>query len=549
MLEDSRDELGALPLVENALLTLWQKREGNRLSGDEYRGQNGIAGMLSTQADTLLARIEAGVPQGRQAALELLLRLTRINDQGRHTRERITRKEAVRIAGNGNDVNGELVVRMLSGERALGALGATHNAALRLIATSREELIADGTEQGTTGTEQKDEQYVDLIHETLIRARGKDKNTGKPIGYWPTLYDYIDRNRDRELARRLKKTEIGIETRRLQRRLSEQFDRWRQSRGLGRWWRLAGSRDLWRYRRMALPKQSPEGRFLALSRRVTAVHFGLLALVGGVFAEAAWWKNENSLPLSYIVQRPLWMLGYNKPLPAMVDIKPGTFTMGCKPGHDEVGDAKCGDDDRAHEVTLTKPFEIGANEVTFSEYDYYVWDQGGGKGKELVYPFDGGWGRDSRPGINVSWKDAKGYAEWLGKKKGKRCRLPTEAEWEYAARAGTDTAFWWGPQFDKDKANCAGDKPVPVNSFPKNRWDLRNTAGNVYEWVEDWYAAYPSEPVTDPPGPPEGRSRVLRGGSWNLYPQGCRAAGRYSFGPDFRYHIIGFRVCCSSPIE
>jgi formylglycine-generating enzyme required for sulfatase activity len=517
MLEDSRDELGALPLVENALLTLWQKREGNRLSGDEYRRQSGIAGMLSTQADALLARIEAEVPKGRQAALELLLRLTRINDEGRHTRQRITRQEAVMIAGDGNEAGGERVVQLLSGERTLDGRSTQHAGALRLITTHGE--------QG--------EQYVDLIHETLIRARGKDEKTGKLIGYWPTLYDYVEKNRDRDIHRQ---------------QLKFQTEQWSQSRGLGRFTNLAGWRDLRRYRRLRVRKGSDEGRFLGWSRWKPVPLLVLLFASVGVFGEAAWWANENRLPPSYILQKPLWMLGY-KPLPPMVEIKPGKFLMGCQPGRDDVEGAKCGEDDRAHEVTLTKPFEIGANEVTFSEYDYYVWDQGGGKGKELVYPSDGGWGRDNRPVINVSWKDAKGYAEWLGKKTGKRCRLPTEAEWEYAARAGTDTAFWWGPQFDKDKANCAGDKTVPVNSFPKNRWDLRNSAGNVYEWVEDWYAAYPSEPVTDPPGPPEGTSRVLRGGSWFSFPRFCRAAFRYNFGPGDRSGGVGFRVCCASPIE
>ena len=91
--------------MENALFTLWQQREGNRLSGDLYRRENGIAGMLSAQADALLQRIDAEVPKGRQAALELLLRLTRINDEGRHTRQRITRQEAVMVAGNGNDAS------------------------------------------------------------------------------------------------------------------------------------------------------------------------------------------------------------------------------------------------------------------------------------------------------------------------------------------------------------------------------------------------------------------------------------------------------------
>ena len=185
ILADARDEIGALPLVENALFILWQHREDNRLSGERYRQQNGIAGILSAQADVLLEQIDRTVPKGRRAALDLLLRLTRINDEGRHSRQRISREEAVDAAGDGKEDVGECVVQLLSGERQSNVPGATHNGALRLI---------------TTSTEQS-QPYVDLIHETLIRARGKDEKSGKRFGYWPTLYDYIEKNRDRDIHR------------------------------------------------------------------------------------------------------------------------------------------------------------------------------------------------------------------------------------------------------------------------------------------------------------------------------------------------------------
>lgn len=133
--------------------------------------------MLSTQADDLLARIDREFPKGRQAALELLLRLTRINDEGRHSRQRITREEAVMVAGAGKDEAGERVLQLLSGERSRDQPGHAVSGVLRLITTSEEQQ----------------RRYVDLIHETLIRARGKDDKTGKRIGYWPVLYDYIEK--------------------------------------------------------------------------------------------------------------------------------------------------------------------------------------------------------------------------------------------------------------------------------------------------------------------------------------------------------------------
>lgn len=128
--------------------------------------------------------------------------------------------------------------------------------------------------------------------------------------------------------------------------------------------------------------------------------------------------------------------------------------------------------------------------------------------------------------------------------------MPTEAEWEYAARAGTKTAYWWEKDFAKDKANCQGSRTTPVRDrHPPNPWGLHDTAGNVFEWVEDRYAPYSADPVKDPPGPDKGVSRVLRGGSWGDFPMYCRAAYRLVFAPGLRRSSVGFRVCLGSPIE
>ena len=520
IIDDARDEIGALPLVENALFTLWQQRQGNALSGERYRRANGIAGMLSAQADELLARIDGQVRKGRQAALELLLRLTRINDESRHTRQRIPRDEAVMIAGDGKLEVGERVLQLLSGERRADVPAPSHAGALRLITISREQ----------------EQQYVDLIHETLIRARGRDEQTGKAIAYWPTLYDYIERNRDRDVLRQ---------------QLRFQAERWGQTRALGRWWNLAGWHDLWRYRRLRIDSRSAEGRFVFWSRWAGATQLVVLLALLGAFGESAWWANRNNLPFGYTVQKPLWLLMSltgHAPLPEMVEIQPGSFTMGCLPGRDDVEGATCGASDRAHQVVLSRPFALGRYEVTFREYDYYVWHQQR-QGKAIDYPPDAGWGRADRPVINVTWHDARAYAEWLSGRTGESYRLPTEAEWEYAARAGTETAYWWGNKFLKEKANCDGGRTTPVRDrYPPNPWGLHNTSGNVLEWVADGYAAYSTDPVEDPQGAPESWSRVLRGGSWDFPARGCRAAFRRVDPPDNRDYL-GFRVCRGSPIE
>jgi formylglycine-generating enzyme required for sulfatase activity len=174
------------------------------------------------------------------------------------------------------------------------------------------------------------------------------------------------------------------------------------------------------------------------------------------------------------------------------------------------------------------------------------------KGTRRPLPDDRGWGRGRQPAIDVSFEDARAYAEWLSKETGRRYRLPSEAEWEYAARAGTETVYWWGPKVGKNQANCGGcgsrwdiKQTAPVGSFAPNSYGLYDTAGNVWEWVEDCYhSSYTGAPA-------DGRAwvddetcglRVLRGGSWDTEPSWLRSATRHGDRPDIRYHVVGFRL-------
>jgi formylglycine-generating enzyme required for sulfatase activity len=236
----------------------------------------------------------------------------------------------------------------------------------------------------------------------------------------------------------------------------------------------------------------------------------------------------------------------------MVKVPGGKFMMGCVEGRDDVVEGECGDEEKpAREVTIARPFTMGQYEVTFLQYDYYLWNQNRKGDARAAYPSDQGWGRFNRPVINVSWDDAKAYVRWLSEETGKAYRLPTEAEWEYAARAGTDKAYWWGPEFAETNANCSGDRTAPVDSFPASPWGLYDTAGNVYEWVEDaWHDSYEGAPTDGSTWEDEKSvSRVLRGGSWLNVPRGCRAAFRSVSSPGRRYDFFGFRVCCGAPIE
>ncbi|MDJ0807623.1 MAG: SUMF1/EgtB/PvdO family nonheme iron enzyme [Gammaproteobacteria bacterium] len=205
----------------------------------------------------------------------------------------------------------------------------------------------------------------------------------------------------------------------------------------------------------------------------------------------------------------------------------------------------------AHQVEIGRPFAMGRYEVTFEEYDRFA----EATGQEL--PDDRGWGRGKRPVIHVSWKDAQAYAAWLSQQTGKRYRLPTEAEWEYAARAGTTSRYWWGDEFSQDKriwANCNGcggewdDKQTaPVGSFPANPFGLQDTAGNVWEWVEDcWHGNYQNAPQDGSAWlEADGGTcalRVMRGGSWGGIPGGLRSADRGRYVSSLRNSALGFRL-------
>jgi formylglycine-generating enzyme required for sulfatase activity len=223
--------------------------------------------------------------------------------------------------------------------------------------------------------------------------------------------------------------------------------------------------------------------------------------------------------------------------PELVAIPAGSLTMGST----EVFSFEA----PVHEVTISKPFYIGRREVTFDEWDACV-----GEGGCQYRPADRGQGRGSRPVADLDWNDAKAYVAWLSRKTGKTYRLPTEAEWEYAARAGTKTAYYWGNAIERDRANCAGcttsalNRTVTTGTFPPNAFGLFDMAGNVAEWVEDcWEDSYKVAPKDGAAlTKPDCRERVLRGGSFNNDQRFVRTAARFKYDYDVRYYTNGFRV-------
>jgi len=203
------------------------------------------------------------------------------------------------------------------------------------------------------------------------------------------------------------------------------------------------------------------------------------------------------------------------------------------------------DESPLHEVKVGK-FLMGAYEVTFDEYDAFA----RATGSRL--PRDYGWGRGRHPVVDVSWREAQAYVKWLTNQTGKPYRLPSEAEWEYAARAGTVTAYWWGMQTGREKAVCfdCGTRwdsrsTAHVGSFEPNPFGLYDTAGNVMEWVYDCYQRnYEGAPVDGRAWQPGGECnfRVARGGAFNKPSRSMRSASRNRFAPDTRINMLGFRV-------
>ncbi len=247
--------------------------------------------------------------------------------------------------------------------------------------------------------------------------------------------------------------------------------------------------------------------------------------------------------------------------PEMVVVPAGKFQMGSA----EREEGRLADEGPLHTVTFVKPFAIGKYEVTFDEWDACV------AAKACDAVGDEGWGRGRRPVLNVNFEMAQGYAKWLTKKTGKQYRVPSEAEWEYAARGGSTTPWFWGedsqracefanvgdesvkqehPDWPRHDCNDGYAKTSPVGSFKPNGFGLYDTVGNVWEWVEDCYnESYQGAPT-------DGRAwlsgdcarRIDRGGGWYNKPEAVRSAQRYG-GDDSarRNNTLGFRVVRAMP--
>ncbi|EGV30881.1 Sulphatase-modifying factor protein [Thiorhodococcus drewsii AZ1] len=209
---------------------------------------------------------------------------------------------------------------------------------------------------------------------------------------------------------------------------------------------------------------------------------------------------------------------------------PGRFLMGSPPDEPERGD-----NEAQHEVALTCGFWLAETACTQALWQAVIGDNPARFREDPEHPVE-----------QVSWDRCQDFLARVNRLRDDSLvlRLPTEAEWEYACRAGTRTAFSFGDALDTEQANYDGnyERTLPVQSFAPNPWGLYQMHGNVWEWCADWFGDYPAGPVLDPNGPADGASRVLRGGSWSVGGRLLRSAYRRRSAPDSRFDFIGLRL-------
>ena len=295
------------------------------------------------------------------------------------------------------------------------------------------------------------------------------------------------------------------------------------------------------------PTDSKKGsNWFAIGLGVVALLFGAVAFyydfspLPPITKDKAADRNETATTTPTVEKKTETRLSFE---PEMVRIPAGKFMMGSPTSEKD----RYSGEGPQREVIIAA-FEMGKYEVTFDEYDAFA------KATIRKLSDDEGWGRGKRPVINVSWNDAQAYVQWLSGQTGKQYRLPTEAEWEYAARAGEQTRYWWGDNIGNNNAacwNCGSQwdikQTAPIGSFNANAFELHDTAGNVAEWVQDcWHENYANAPSDgsawrDANGGDCNR-RVVRGGSWVGNPRDLRSANRDRFSTVIAYDIVGFRI-------
>jgi len=513
--EESAKDAGALPLLSYLLDDMWTQMvtRGDGMLRLPMAAME-LGGVLAARANAFLSHH----PQSEEALRRLfMLKLATVREDGEPTRRRAPRAEFT-------------------------------DEEWRLVS----ELAGHPNRLLVTATLQNGETYAEVAHEAIFRR-------------WQKLREWIAAERE-FLAWR-----SGLES--ACRAWQATADR-SKNEALLMGLALAQAQGWLAKRPEGIPET--ERDFIVLSRQVAQRRiWRVRALVGvlvfGIAAGLVGWLNEPYLSERwrwFATIRPYMLAEFRphvlsldreqalkpkdrfrecaKDCPEMVVVAAGEFMMG-----------RSGTESRnprelpQHRVVFAKPFAASRFEVTFDEWEACV-----AYGDCEPHVSDANFGRGQRPVINVSWDDAQRFAAWLSRMTGKTYRLLTEAEWEYAARAGTQTAYFWGNEIGKGNANCNGcgsqwdkQQTAPVGSFPPNEFGLHDMHGNVWEWVEDCRHSNHGNNYNG--APPDGSAwtaggdctrRITRGGSWTNIPVFLRSANRDWLFRYFRSDMLGFRV-------
>ncbi|MGA8699661.1 MAG: SUMF1/EgtB/PvdO family nonheme iron enzyme [Xanthobacteraceae bacterium] len=506
--EDSVKDVGALPLLSYTLDDMWTqmvKRDDGvlRLPAQSFE----LGGVLVDRADAFLA----AYPNSRDELRRIFtLKLATVREDGEPTRRRAARSEFT-------DEEWRLVSE---------------------LADHPNRLLVTVTPEGG-------ETYAEVAHEAIFRRWDKLREWMAAEREFLVWRSGLERDR-----RRWEGAPVGSKNDALLMGLAlVQAQRWLAAR----------FEDLPRVDREFIDlsvkrERAAQGRARRMRALVGVLSFGIVA--GLAYAG---WSSQTYLRLRIAtLAEVLWPKvltaeaehalepgqGFKECAycPEMVVVPAGAFTMGSPANEKD----RRSNENPQHKITIAKPFAVSKFEVTFDEWDACVILGG------CVYQAsDQGWGRGTRPVISISWDDAQSYVGWLSRRTGRLYRLLSEAEWEYAARAGSDKAYSWGDEVGEGNANCngcdrrwGGRQTAPVGSFDPNAFGLHDMHGNVSEWVQDCFQGnYNGAPV-DGSAWTTGNcnDRVLRGGSWGLVPLNLRSAFRDGSSTDNRFLDFGFRV-------
>jgi formylglycine-generating enzyme required for sulfatase activity len=508
--EDSVKDVGALPLLSYTLDDMWTHmvKVGDgvlRFPAESFE----LGGVLVDRANTFLSTHPGAEDTLRRV---LTLRLANVHEDGEPTRRRAMRSE-------------------FSTEE------------WRFVS----ELAGHPNRLLVTVTPESGETYAEVAHEAIFRR-------------WDKLRDWIAAEREflawrsgLEAARRAWQAIPG--------RSKDDALLMGHGLALASNWLAKRAEDI-----------SPVDReFAVLSRKVAQrrklrVQALIYALFVGIITGLVGWINQSyvKLQMNYFMTMRPYMLSNVRPYvltaeaeralksrasfrecakdcPEMIVVPAGDFTMGSPAAEDGHSDGE----GPQLKVTIARPFAVSKFDVTFADWDACVTVGGCPQVSDIAF------GRNTKPVINVSWDDAQQYVAWFSKVTGQPYRLLTEAEWEYAARAGTTTAYYWGDEIGKGNANCNGcgsrwdnRETSPVGSFKPNAFGLYDMVGNVWQWVQDCnqdnYTGAPTDGSARTIG--DCSFHVVRGGAWNNDPQLLRSAMRYRGTSDLRSSFVGFRI-------